>query len=304
MSVREELSPHDVEHRERFADYATHHSASDWHREMLDRLYGFWISINSGHFRGACVKPHILLAEPKTPRALGDHANISGWGSRNQIRIRPTLIDGRHKMLKPGAEHAEGRMRFVEDVLLHEAVHQYCDEVLHHSEGSYKGHGPVFAGECNRIGGSLGLPPVRPAKARGKSKDLPSCAQWPHNVRPAAYYLGALADVVADDDDKAGDGDEGDEEFTFPCPHDADQAGPVIAAHFDQAGIRRIVATLAPNPLPADPRDMAAALLTQFDTEQLAQIVEAVSTARAGVIRPKGNAETVSGNRDHSAVFA
>ena len=28
-------------------------------------------------------------------------------------------------------------------------------------------------------------------KKRGKDKDLPSCAQWPHNVRPAGFYLGA-----------------------------------------------------------------------------------------------------------------
>jgi hypothetical protein len=32
---------------------------------------------------------------------------------------------------------------------------------------------------------------VRPAKARGKDKDLPTCAEWPHNVRPPGYYLGA-----------------------------------------------------------------------------------------------------------------
>jgi hypothetical protein len=79
-------------------------------------------------------------------------------------------------------------------VLSHEAVHQYCDEVLHTPEKSYKGHGPVFAGECTRIGATLGLPPVRPAKARGPNKDMPSCAEWPRNVRPADYYKGALAE--------------------------------------------------------------------------------------------------------------
>src|SRR5262249_54286367 len=60
----------------------------------------------------------------------------------------------------------------------------------------YKGHGPVFAGECNRIGAALGLPRVRPAKARGKDGHLPSCAQWPHNVRPEGYYLGAYQPPV------------------------------------------------------------------------------------------------------------
>jgi hypothetical protein len=33
---------------------------------------------------------------------------------------------------------------------------------------------------------------VRPAKARGKDKDLPTCAEWPHNVRPPGFYLGAF----------------------------------------------------------------------------------------------------------------
>jgi hypothetical protein len=243
MTIRETLNDHDVKHRTEFADYATHHAASDWHREMLDRLYRFWVSANRDYFKGACVKPHILLAEPKTPKALGDHANISGWGSKNQIRIRPTLIDGKHKELKPGPQFAEGRMRFVEDVLLHESVHQYCEEVLHDDEDSYKGHGPIFAGECNRIGEALGLPPVRVAKARGKNKDMPSCAQWPHNVRPADYYLGALADPPPADDPGDQDGDE-EEPATFPCPKDPEQAGRVIAAHFDPQWFMTVVKTV------------------------------------------------------------
>ena len=44
---------------------------------------------------------------------------------------------------------------------------------------------------CNRIGAKLGLPPVRTSKARGKDKDLPSCAYWPEDVRPDDYYQGA-----------------------------------------------------------------------------------------------------------------
>jgi hypothetical protein len=239
MTIRETLNDHDVKHRTEFAEYATHHAASDWHREVLDRLYEFWVSINRDHFKGACVKPHILLAEPKTPRALGDHAPVSGWGSKNQIRIRPTLIDGEHKDLKPGPQFAEGRMRFVEDLVLHESVHQYCEEALHDDEKSYKGHGPIFAGQCNRIGEALGLPPVRPAKARGKLKDLPSCAQWPQNVRPADYYLGALADPPPE---KPAD-DEGDDELPqmFPCPFDPEKAIPIIAANIGAAGIATLI---------------------------------------------------------------
>ena len=49
------------------------------------------------------------------------------------------------------------------------------------------GHGPAFRDTCNRIGGALGLPPVKTSKARGPEKDLPSCAHWPFNVRPEGY---------------------------------------------------------------------------------------------------------------------
>ena len=57
---------------------------------------------------------------------------------------------------------------------------------------TYHGHGPKFRDQCNRIGAMLGLPPVRTGKARGKDKGLPSCAYWPHCVRPADYYQGGL----------------------------------------------------------------------------------------------------------------
>ena len=124
------------------------------------------------------MKPHILLAEPKSPRALGDHANISGWGSKNQIRIRPSLWDGSHPQVKAGEEYAEGRFLLVADVLLHETIHQYHDEITGQAEKSYHGHGPAFRDECNRIGKELGLPPVRTAKAtrarEGASRAVPT----------------------------------------------------------------------------------------------------------------------------------
>ena len=77
------------------------------------------------------------------------------------------------------------------DVFLHETVHQWQHEVLGDLEDGYHGHGPKFRDQCNRIGALLGLPPVRTSKARGKDKALPSCAYWPHCVRPVDYYLGA-----------------------------------------------------------------------------------------------------------------
>ena len=38
------------------------------------------------------------------------------------------------------------------DVLLHETVHQWHDEITGQVERGYHGHGPAFRDECNRIG--------------------------------------------------------------------------------------------------------------------------------------------------------
>jgi hypothetical protein len=234
---RETLTEHDIEHRREFAEYATRHSDREFHRPVLDRLYRHWVSINRDHFAGACVEPTIDLVEPKSARLLGEYDPVGSHGQKGGIRIRPNLVTGKHPALREGDDFAEGRMRYVEDVLLHESVHQYCGEVLHDDGRGYKGHGPTFAGECNRIGAALGLPEVRPAKARGPLKELPSCAGWPMCVRPRDYYLGALADPEPEraDDAPAAQAD------TFPCPLDPWEAVPVVMAHMDEAG-REILA--------------------------------------------------------------
>jgi hypothetical protein len=165
--------------------------AEPWYCAHLGGLYRRWSTWNDEYFGGRLVAPYFLFSEPSCPRSYGDCSRVSCFGGYGQIRIRPSLVTGRHKHLRPGPEYAEGRRRFVEDVALHECIHAYTLEVLDDAEPSYKGHGPTFARECNRIGAALGLPPVRPAKARGKDKDLPTCAEWPHCVRPPDYYLGA-----------------------------------------------------------------------------------------------------------------
>ncbi len=65
-------------------------------------------------------------------------------------------------------------------------------------------------------------------KKRGKDKDLPSCAQWPLNVRPRDYYLGAYKphDQAAPDD-AGGVEPEGDEA-------DPTGTGDPLAALLDQ----------------------------------------------------------------------
>ena len=166
-------------------------SVEPWHREHLVRLRGVWEQANRAHYGGALVPPYMLLAEPSEPKLYGDCGRVSGFGGRSQVRLRPSLLAGTHPHMRAGAEHAEGRVRFVADVLLHETVHQWQQEVLGDQEPAYHGHGPRFRDRANEIGAALGLPPVRTMKRRGADKELPSCSQWPHNVRPVGYYLGA-----------------------------------------------------------------------------------------------------------------
>ena len=139
-------------------------------------------------FGGAMVVPYILLAEPSNPRRLGDCGPVSGFGGRLQIRLRPSLLRGTHPTWRDRERSEPVRVRFVEDVLLHEMIHQWQQEVTGKTEAPYHGHGPGFRDQANAIGAVLGLSPVRTGKARGKDRDLPSCSQWPHCVRSEAHY--------------------------------------------------------------------------------------------------------------------
>jgi hypothetical protein len=180
----------DLEHRERFKAFVLH-DAEAWHREHLGRLYTSWQAWNAEFYGEAMQAPYLMFAEPKSPRVYGDTSNISGFGGRAQIRLRPSLLIGTHPHMRPEPAFAEGRFLFIADVLLHEMVHQYHFEITGNREDAFHGHGPHFRDVCNRIGQAFSLPPVRSSKKRGADRDLPSCAQWPHNVRPADYYQGA-----------------------------------------------------------------------------------------------------------------
>lgn len=70
------------------------HEAEPWHRAHLTRLYQVWEDANAAYYGGALVVPLIQLLEPITPRAYGDCSPFSGIGSRSQIRLRPSLLQG------------------------------------------------------------------------------------------------------------------------------------------------------------------------------------------------------------------
>ena len=188
------VSEHDLQLREQIRCYLLEHS-EPWHREHLGKLTELWERWNAEHFAAAMVWPVILLNEPSNPRRLGDCGPVSGIGCRSQIRIRPSLLTGTHPHVNGSAE---GRFLFVADVLLHEMIHQWQQEVSGERDEGYHGHGPAFRDKANEIGARLGLATVRTCKKRGKDKELPSCSQWPHNVRPADYYRGVRVPASGD----------------------------------------------------------------------------------------------------------
>lgn len=188
------LSAADIRHREDFRHYVEA-QADPAYRPWLHRLYDCFDHWNEAFFEARLTPPYLMLETPSNPRLLATYSPISGFGGYAQIRIRKRLLTGEHPLVQAGEGFAEGRFLVVADVLLHELVHQWHDEITGRPEKNYRGHGPAFRDKCNEIGGQLGLPPVRVAKARGKDQDLPSCSYWPHCVRPLEFYLGAYREL-------------------------------------------------------------------------------------------------------------
>ncbi len=193
------LPAQDVAFREQMRRYILEHS-EPWHREHLGHLGRLWEQWNIEHFDAAMVIATILLSNPTNPRRLGQCGPISGFGCRSEIIIRPSLLTGTHPMVHVGDEYERGRSLLVADVLLHEMIHQWQQEVTGDTDKNYKGHGPTFSAKANEIGARLGLPLVgRTYKKRDcADKGLESPSYWPYFVRPDGYYLGAVVPTSGD----------------------------------------------------------------------------------------------------------
>lgn len=182
----------DQQYREDFRTFCVNEADPRVRPAML-MLYDAWGDYSRSFFGDSMTVPYILIAPTVSPAAYGDCRRVSDFGGTMQITIKRTLIDGTHAHFEAGTHDRLGQERFVLDVLLHEVVHQYCIEVLGKPEDSEKGHGLIFASECTRVGGLVGLPAVGPARAGRRKPGVASCGQWPHNVRPSNYYRGAYA---------------------------------------------------------------------------------------------------------------
>ncbi len=165
------------------------------------RLYNLWEEWNEKFFEGRMVPSLIQLTDPGQTHRYGCCSNYSGLaGIRSSIKIRESILDGKLRDLENGSRDPEGLRRFLEDVLLHEMIHQWHFEITGQDDAGYKGHGPAFSSKANEIGEKLGLPHVgRTHKKRDhEEKGLQSPSQWPHNVRPDGYYLGAHVPASGD----------------------------------------------------------------------------------------------------------
>lgn len=180
------LSAAVAQHRVDYWSWVEHHADKGLRADLIE-LRDHWRECNERFFEGRMHLPYITLTEPSAPQLYGQCCSQSSWGSRLEIRLRPSLLAGTHPHM---GDPRAGRMQFVKDVLLHEMIHQH---VMEHQpdvdEESYHGHGPVFTAHCNRIGALLGMPEVVVRNRKGK-EEQPKSAQWPHCVAPERY-LGA-----------------------------------------------------------------------------------------------------------------
>jgi hypothetical protein len=139
---------------------------------QAQRLYEAYHEYNARFWGGKLAAPLIQVTPCSAARAWGDYTSKDVHGLTSKIRVAPK-------------QAARGDL-WAKDIVLHEMVHAWQYEIakIEDVEMSYRGHGPRFAAECNRIGAQLGLPPVGVKGRRG----LPDCAHWPFNVRPDGYY--------------------------------------------------------------------------------------------------------------------
>ncbi len=190
-------------------DYARRRATGLW-GEFEPVLLDHFDRFNSTHFFGKLPKLEVKMGRCASPRTiLGEYAHRGDHGLLGEIIINQRLFHNGVKGVIIEDATRPGFLRFVDDVLLHEMTHAFCHLVRKQPEVTYRGHGPAFTAECNRIGTTFALDPVRHAKSKKKIEEhLQRCNQWPHCVRDPDYYLGAVVDVqdpakVVDDDDLA-----------------------------------------------------------------------------------------------------
>lgn len=172
--------------------------ATDMWGDFEPRLLNHADDFNRLYFFNKLPLLEIKIGSCASPRTwLGQNALRGDHGILSEITISGRLFTNSFKGLLIQDTTKRGFTRFIDDILLHEMVHAYCDLVRRQPELTYRGHGPVFTEECNRIGQILGLAPVKHSKSRKFFEEhIPKCNHWPQAVRHVDYYEGAVVDVA------------------------------------------------------------------------------------------------------------
>jgi hypothetical protein len=149
----------------------------------LQELYRLWEEWNHQFFAGRLATPHIIFDRSDVSRRYGSCGPASRPDARSRIRLRLSLLTGTHRNVRAGKKYAKSRFRLVAEVLMHEMVHQWFQEVVPERDSNVPCHGDDFCSKCNEIGALLRLLPVRSDAGPDELSELPSCAFWPHNAR-------------------------------------------------------------------------------------------------------------------------
>jgi hypothetical protein len=184
---------HDQERRN-YSSFATRH-AEELYRERMRELYTTWAEWNREYFGGNLVEPHLAFGRT-AQRCLGHCARVTDYRARVQITLNAGLVFGSNRDWVVRPWPAEGTRRFIVDLLLRFSVRQYVLEVRGAEEKSYRGFGPLFVEEANRVGKKLGLPPVVMQYQAGKGGEVRGCNGWPHAVRGRSYYGADITDEL------------------------------------------------------------------------------------------------------------
>lgn len=172
--------------RRGYTDFATR-LADESYRSLMADLYDSWRNSNRELFDGKLVEPHLAFGRT-APRSLGHCAATTGYGGRLEITLSEALVFGTNRDWTVRPWPAEGTRSCIEDLLLRLTVRQYCLEVLEAPERGYRGFGPLFVREANRIGLGLGLAPVVERRRGPDDQREPLASGWPHCVRSRRYY--------------------------------------------------------------------------------------------------------------------
>ena len=167
-------------------------------RELIAALYVDFDELNARFWQGELEPAPIMVTPPTSPRAFADAAEYSGFGCRQQMRIRASVARGEHNQDKPAGTRPFWRMRaghnladrqrWLRDLVLHEMVHLWLNQNDAPLRHEHRGHGRPFTAECNRMSDEMGLPPVVIRRRKSDPVNLSISSEWPHNVRPGGEH--------------------------------------------------------------------------------------------------------------------